>query len=55
MDEDIEIDPNRVLEIIQQENPMVLEMARRRAIIERQNEIIVALHSATLNGQEALS
>jgi hypothetical protein len=42
-----ELDPRRLLEIIAEENPPVFELARRRAIIERQAEVIAALHAAT--------
>ena len=47
---DDDIDPARVLAIVREENPLVFELARRRAVIERQTEIITQLHAATVNG-----
>ena len=35
-DDDIQIDPARMLAIVREENPLVYELARRRAVIERQ-------------------
>ena len=49
-DDDIQIDPAHVLAIVREENPLVFELARRRAVIERQQEIITQLHAATVNG-----
>lgn len=40
---DRQVDVNRVIEIIREENPMVLELAMRRAFIEQQAEIIERL------------
>lgn len=50
MNQDITIEASTVLEIIQQENPQVYELALRRAIIERQRMIIDSLSMST-NGE----
>lgn len=55
MDEDIQVQPERLLEIIQQENSMVYQLALRRAIIEQQRQVIETLHAATVNGQPVTS
>ncbi len=49
--EDIDIDPARVLAIIREENPQAFELAARRALIERQHEVIAQLHAALPNGE----
>lgn len=41
--DDIEIDPTKVLAIVEQEAPQVFLAAVRRAVIEHQNEVIAAL------------
>jgi hypothetical protein len=53
IDEPIDLDPQRILQLVAEENPQAFELARRRAIIERQNEIIAALMAAssTTNGE----
>lgn len=43
MDETPQVDVNRVIAIIREENPMVLELAMRRAFIEQQAEVIAGL------------
>ena len=52
---DDDLDPARVLAIIREENPQAFELAVRRAIIERQREVIAQLHAATVtaNGDAA--
>lgn len=42
-DNSINIDVNKVIEIIKEENPQVFELAVRRAVIEHQNEVIAGL------------
>ena len=57
MNEDgIQVNPGRLLEIIQEENPQAFELALRRAIIEQQRSVIATLHAATMstpNGEHA--
>lgn len=45
--EQLELDTQRVLAIIGEEHPHVLELAVRRAVIEQQRAIIEQLHAAT--------
>lgn len=42
-DDNIELDPAKVLAIVQQENPEVYKSAIRLAVIQHQNEVIAAL------------
>lgn len=44
---DIEIDAAKLLAIVRDENPLVYELAVRRAVIEQQREVIAALTAAT--------
>lgn len=53
--DDIEIDPAKLLAIIKQEQPMVYELALRRAVIEQQRDIITALHGATATNGQAVT
>lgn len=46
MSDELEVDAAKLLAIVREENPMVYELALRRAVIEQQREIIVALHAA---------
>jgi len=54
-DEGEQVDAERVLAIIREEAPQVLELAVRRAIIEQQRAVIEQLHAAVTNGEPLLA
>ena len=46
MNSSLQVDAARVIEIIREENPMVLELAMRRALIEQQEALIEQMKRA---------